>query len=117
MDMSQIVLSIISIIGTLSSVLFAYLAFSRNKVNDIRNDVKDSGKKDAEIAVDMASIKIDLKYTRDGINRIDKRLDDIDRSYNKIVERLTRLEEHQSRTDGRLEKLEQKRLKKEDVYS
>lgn len=95
MDTNQIILGIISVIGTLSSVLFAYLAFSRNSRSDTKKD-----------ATDIASIKIDSKYTRDGIDRIDRRIADYEKAQINILERLTKLEEHNVRTDGRLDKLE-----------
>lgn len=95
MNSTEIVLAIISVIGTISSVAFAFLAFTRNNKNDLKKD-----------AVDIASIKIDSKYTRDGIDRIDRRLDDYEKSQVKIMERLTKLEEHNKRTDARLDKLE-----------
>ena len=97
MDASNIVLSIISIIGTVSSVLFAYLAFTRNKQNDTKKD-----------AADIAGIKIDVKYTRDSVNRIERRLDEYERGQSNVLERIAKLEEHQSRTDGRLDKLERR---------
>lgn len=95
MNGTDIVLAIISVIGTLGSVIFGYLAFSRNSKADTKKD-----------AVDLASIKIDSKYTRDGIDRIDRRLDEHEKAQVKTLERLTKLEEHNVRTDGRLEKLE-----------
>lgn len=97
MDVSNIVLSIISIIGTVSSVLFAYLAFARNKQNDTKKD-----------ATDIAGIKIDVKYTRDSVNRIERRLDEYEHGQSNVLERIAKLEEHQSRTDGRLDKLERR---------
>ena len=112
MNGTNIALTIISVLGTLSSILFAYLAFSRNKKNDDRvSTIKETQKE-----VDMATIKIDLKYMRDGVDRIEKRLDDYERIQGKMLDRLTRLEEHQTRVDGRLDKHEQKKTKKGDCY-
>lgn len=95
MGTTDIILSIISVCGTLGSIVFAFLAFSRNKTHDTKQE-----------AVDLASIKIDCKYTRDSIERIDRRLDDYEKSQVKILERISKLEEHNIRTDNRLEKLE-----------
>lgn len=108
---SNVILSIISVIGTISSVIFAFLAFSRNK----KQDIQDEGRKDAETAIDLASIKIDLKYTRDGIERINTKLNDTEKIQSKLSDRLARVEEHLVRTDGRLDKLENK-SKKGDSY-
>lgn len=99
---SNIVLSVLSVIGTLSSIVFAYLAFSRNKAKDIKHDATQQ----TNVAVDIASIKIDTKYTRDSLSRIDRRLDDYERAQTKLGERLAKIEEHQYRIDIRLDKLE-----------
>lgn len=95
MGITDIILSIISVCGTVGSIIFAFLAFNRNSKADTKQE-----------AVDLASIKIDCKYTRDSIDRIDRRLDDYEKAQIKILERLSKLEEHNVRTDNRLEKLE-----------
>lgn len=95
MNVSEIVLSIIGAAGTISSIIFAYLAFNRNSKNDTKQD-----------AVDLAKIKIDCAYTRDSLDRINRRLDDYEKQQVRVLERLTKLEEHNLRTDSRLDKLE-----------
>lgn len=99
MDATNIVLTIISVAGTLGSIIFAFLAFSRNSKNDIKKE-----------AIALESIKVDCKYTRDSVDRIDRRLDEYEKSQVKILERITKLEEHNVRTDNRLEKLEKHTL-------
>ena len=95
MNGQDIILSIIGVVGTLSSIIFAFLAFTRNSKADTKKD-----------AVDLASIKIDCKYTRDNIERLDRRFDEYERKQINIAERITKLEEHNNRTDSRLDKLE-----------
>lgn len=77
-----IILSLISVIGTISSILFAYLAFSRNKNNDNNESI-----------IDLTTIKLNGEYTKDAVKRIENRLDETDRQTLKNNERLTRLEE------------------------
>ena len=108
----ELVVTLISVISTLSSILFAYLAFSRNKTNDIKGDAKI----DAERAVDMAGIKIDLKYTRDGIDRVGKRLDDIEKNQNKTNQDMGVIKEHLKRVDGRLDKVEHRLDTLENIH-
>lgn len=63
----EIVLTIISVIGTLSSISFAYLAFKRaNKKED-----KLSGKSEGIII-------FDISYIKSSTERIEKRLDKLE---------------------------------------
>lgn len=116
MTNNEIILSIISVIGTLSSILFAYLAFSRNKINDVKLYEKDSSKEKLTSAIDLATIKIDLKYTRDGIDRIGSRLDNIEKIQNKAGENITKINEHLLRTDARLDKVEKRLTELEKIH-
>lgn len=106
--MSETILAVLSVIGTLSSILFAYLAFRRNRDKDIKDDSMHT----TNVAVDIAAIKIDVKYARDSLSRIDQRLDDYERGQAKLIERVARIEEHLVRNDSRLEKLEKKKVSK-----
>ena len=112
MESLEIVLTMLSVVSTLSSILFAYLAFSINKSNDTKADAN----KDAERAVDMASIKIDLKYTRDGIDRVSTRLDDIEKNQNKTNQDMGVIKEHLKRVDGRLDKVETRLDMLEEIH-
>lgn len=116
MDLTDVILGAISILGTISSVVFAYLAFSRNKVNDIKEDEKINSQSQLTNAVDIASIKIDLKYTRDGIDRISGRLDVIEKTQNKTGENLAKINEHLLRTDSRLDKVEKRLNELEKIH-
>lgn len=67
MSGSETVLTVISVIGTLSSVLFAYLAFKKaNKKDD-----KLSGKNEGIIVSDIS-------YIKSSTERIEKRLDKLE---------------------------------------
>lgn len=67
MSGSETVLTVISVIGTLSSILFAYLAFKKaNKKDD-----KLSGKNEGIIVSDIS-------YIKSSTERIEKRLDKLE---------------------------------------
>lgn len=102
-----IILSVISAIGVVTSIIFAFLAFNRDRRNDVRNEIREDYNGTTNLMTDIAMIKVDIKYTRDGISRINNRLDDLDKNQTKMTERLSKMEEHIKRTDARLTKLEQ----------
>lgn len=116
MTFTEIILSIISVVGTFSSIVFAYLAFSRNKKNDIQKDERNNSQQQITTSVDIATIKIDLKYTRDGIDRIGSRLDVIEKTQNKVGENITKINEHLLRTDSRLDKVEKRITELEKIH-
>ena len=74
--------SIIGIIGTISSVFFAYLAFKRNE----KSEIKIQGKSEGTIMSDIVHIK-------DCVDRLEKNLNKVDERYRNILERLVKVEE------------------------
>lgn len=74
--------SIIGIIGTISSVFFAYLAFKRND----KSEIKIQGKREGTIMSDIVHIK-------DCVDRLEKNLNKVDERYRNILERLVKVEE------------------------
>ena len=74
--------SIIGIIGTISSVFFAYLAFKRND----KSETKIQGKSEGTIMSDIVHIK-------DCVDRLEKNLNKVDERYRNILERLVKVEE------------------------
>ncbi len=82
MERLTIVVSVIGIIGTISSIFFAYLAFKRNEKLDVKSEGKTQG-----------SIFSDIGYIKACIDRVDKNLNTIDERYRNILERLAKVEE------------------------
>ena len=74
--------SIIGIIGTISSVFFAYLAFKTNE----KSEIKIQGKSEGTIMSDIVHIK-------DCVDRLEKNLNKVDERYRNILERLVKVEE------------------------
>ncbi|HQB96528.1 MAG TPA: hypothetical protein PLV28_01275 [Bacilli bacterium] len=75
------VLAVISVLGTLSSIFFAVLAFRRND----RGDQKQIGKKEGEVISDIRHIK-------SSVDRVEKTLDKLEERYNDLDGRLIKVE-------------------------
>ncbi len=82
METTNIVLSILSVIGTLSSILFAYLAFKRNDKHDTRKDGKSEG-----------VLLSDVGYIKSSIDRIEKTLDKLQEKYDDLHSRIIKVEQ------------------------
>lgn len=81
MSAVEITLTIVSVAGTVSSVLFAYLAFRRND----RGDRKAEGKNEGVLISDVG-------YIKSSIDRIEKSLDKLEQNYNRLSERVIKVE-------------------------
>ncbi len=115
MSSLEVFLGITSVVGTISAILFGYLAFVRGKKQDIQNDERMNYQQQLNSSVDIATIKIDLKYTRDGIDIIGTRLDAIEKTQTRVGENIAKINEHLLRTDARLDKVE-KRIEELEKY-
>ena len=71
--MVEITLSILGILGTLSSIIFAYLAFRRND----KKDIKIHATQEAEIVADM-------KWLKSSVSRMEKKINEIDDNYKEL---------------------------------
>ena len=81
MERLTTVVSIIGIIGTLSSIFFAYLAFKKNEKIEAKNEGKSQG-----------SIFSDIGYIKACVDRVEKNLSKVDEGYKDILERLATVE-------------------------
>ena len=82
MNATEIILSIISVVGTVSSILFAYLAFRRNDKTDTKKDGKNEG-----------VLISDVGYIKSSINRIEKTLDKLQEKYDDLHSRVIKVEQ------------------------
>lgn len=71
--MVEITLSILGVLGTLSSIIFAYLAFRRND----KKDIKIHATQEAEIVADM-------KWLKSSVSRMEKKINEIDDNYKEL---------------------------------
>ena len=81
MERLTTVVSIIGIIGTMSSIFFAYLAFKKNEKIEAKNEGKSQG-----------SIFSDIGYIKACVDRVEKNLSKLDEGYKDILERLAKVE-------------------------
>ena len=91
----NLIVSFIGVIGTLSSIFFAYLAFRRNSIIDQRNEGKHQG-----------TMFSDIGYIKACVDRVEKNIARVDERYHDIVLRLTRNEEVIENILKRIELLE-----------
>jgi flagellar capping protein FliD len=85
MDRTSTVLAFISVLGTISSIFFAILAFRRND----RGDQKQIGKSEGVLISDVG-------YIKSSIDRIEKTLDKLEERYNDLDGRLIKVESETS---------------------
>ena len=87
MEKLTVVVSIIGVIGTISSIFFAYLACRRNLVKDEHTEAKNEG-----------AILSDIGYIKACVDRVDER-------YRNVVERLAKVEEAVANVIKRVDEL------------
>ena len=90
--MNEIVVGVIGLIGTLSSICFAYLAFRRNHTVDTKKDGKAEG-----------VLISDIGYIKSSIDRMEGKLDKVEAIYHDLLSRLIRVEEAQNALEKQLE--------------
>lgn len=90
--MNEIVVGIIGLVGTISSIWFAYLAFRRNQNHDTRKNGKSEG-----------VLISDIGYIKSSIDRMEKKLDRVETNYQDLLTRLVKVEEVQNSLEKRLQ--------------
>lgn len=104
MDNSTIALTVISVLGTLSSIIFGFMAFKRNE----KNDTKANG-------INQGIILTEIEYIKDSINRIENSLTILESKYDEISKRLIKFEDSTSNAHNKIYALNEK-LKGEITY-
>lgn len=77
----EIVVTLIGVLGTLSSIFFAVLAFRRSD----RGDHKQEGKNEGVLISDVG-------YIKSSIDRIEKSMDKLEENYSALKERVVKVE-------------------------
>ncbi|MDE5566405.1 MAG: hypothetical protein K2H02_04740 [Anaeroplasmataceae bacterium] len=96
--MNEIVVGVIGLIGTISSICFAYLAFRRNQNHDSKKDGKSEG-----------VLISDIGYIKSSIDRMEGKLDRVETNYQDLLTRIAKVESAQSSLEKRLEHSSSKR--------
>ena len=78
----NLVITVVGLMASLSSIVFAFLAFKRSE----RQDQKDEGKSQGQIMSDIGYIKA-------CVDRMEKNLNIVDERYRNIAERIVKVEE------------------------
>lgn len=94
MERLTIVVSIIGIIGTVSSIFFAYLACRKNNMQDQKITGKSEG-----------AMLSDIGYIKACVDRVEKNLNKVDERYRNILERLAKVEEVVAHLTKRVDEL------------
>ncbi len=81
--------TIVGIVGTISTIIFAYLAFRRGINQDLTNKAASEG-----------ALLSDIRYIKSSIDRMEKKMDKLDTNYNQLLLRVIKLEE---RLDNHIE--------------
>lgn len=95
--MNEIVVGVMGILGTVSSICFAYLAFRRNQHLDTKKDAKTEG-----------VLISDVGYIKSSIDRMEQKLDRVEENYHSLLARIVKVEQAQSALEKRLEHSNQK---------
>jgi predicted nucleic acid-binding Zn-ribbon protein len=77
----EVILTIISILGTISSIGFGYLAFRKNDKQEVKGEGKSEG-----------VIISDIGYIKSSIDRIEKTLEKLQEQYADLHSRVIKLE-------------------------
>lgn len=92
--MGESALAILSVLGAVSSIAFAYLAFSRNKRHDDTKEGQHSG-----------TILTEIGYIKSGIDDIRRKQELEDQRHIEIVSRLVAVEASSKQAHKRLDAL------------
>jgi hypothetical protein len=94
MEKLTVVVSVIGVIGTLSSIFFAYLACKKSNMQEQKVDGKSEG-----------AMLSDIGYIKACVDRVEKNLNKVDERYRNIAERLAKVEEAVTNVTKRVDEL------------
>ena len=80
--MNQETISILGLVTSLLSIIFAFLAFKRSEKHDIKKEGKNEG-----------LILSDIGYIKACVDRMEKNITSVDERYREVLERLSKVEE------------------------
>ena len=90
----ELVVAFVGLWASLSSIVFAYLAFKRSDKHDQKTDGKTEGV--------MFS---DIGYIKACVDRVEKNLNKVDERYRDIAERLAKVEESVTNVTKRVDEI------------
>ena len=90
----ELALSLVGLCASVSSIVFAYLAFKRSTKQDSKIEGKNEGV--------MVS---DIRYIKACVDRVEKNLNKVDERYRNVAERIAKLEEAVSNVTKRVDEI------------
>ncbi len=90
----ELAISITSLIASLSSILFAFLAFRRNERSDHKKEGKHEG-----------TMLSDIVYIKTCVDRVEKNIEIVDERNRNVAERLAKLEESIRNSEKRIDQI------------
>lgn len=90
----EMIITLVGLVASLSSIVFAFLAFKRSEKQEHKTEGKDEG-----------LILSDIGYIKACVDRVEKNLTSVDERYRNIVERLAKAEESLRNANRRLDEL------------
>ena len=90
----ELMVVLVGLLASISSIVFAYLAFKRSNKQEQRDEGKSEGV--------MFS---DIGYIKACVDRVEKNLNKVDERYRNIAERLAKVEESVSNVTKRVDEI------------
>lgn len=90
----KFIVTIVGLCASMSSIIFALLAFKRSEKQEHRKEGKNEG-----------LILADIGYIKSCVDRVEKNLNKVDELYLDVVERLVKVEEAVSNMEKRVDTL------------
>lgn len=87
--MQEVIMSLIGVLGTISSILFAYLAFRKSE---------------NKLAKEEGALLSDIKYIKSSIDRMEVKFDKVENNYNDLLKRVIKVEEKQKNIEKIIER-------------
>lgn len=94
----EIVLSVVSVTGTVCAILFGYLAFVRNKGKDSREDAEQNG-----------VVLTEIGYIKSGVDDIKAEQREQRKTNTEVIARITAVESSTKQAHKRIDAMEERR--------
>lgn len=91
---TETLVTIIGLSASLSSIIFALLAFKRNEREEQHKNGKNEG-----------LILSDIVYIKACVDRVEKSLNKVDEKYQDVIERLAKVEENVTNMEKRIDEI------------
>lgn len=91
---SNIVVTIVGLCASISSIIFAILAFKRNEKQEHKNEGKNEG-----------LMMSDIGYIKACVDRVEKNMTKVEERYRQVIERIVKVEESLQNVTKRVDEI------------